>query len=266
MSSIPSTCGLDHCLHSIASTASVMNFTTLTSRRSQTSTFIAIAMDEHRQPFGATIWRKPKFKSFATATEQVWFPGSHSDVGGGYIDEERRPEKHPRALDDLTLDWMLKRLIFHFPNFPFNESCWKKIAPNWAAASQHEARTWFYKMIPRALRSISNCPVPLKAWRYEREVSRNRHDETIGEMIHISVIERLGKPVRGRLWKRKYKPRNFVNMLDAVKHTYGMLKDAARDQPSIQIVGWDGRPLDPKVDADRLSASQLLNAATQRLG
>jgi T6SS, Phospholipase effector Tle1-like, catalytic domain len=225
----------------------------------------AVAMDEHRQPFEATIWRKPKFRSFATVTEQVWFPGSHSDVGGGYFDEKRRLKKHPQALDDLTLDWMLKRLIFYFPNFPFNKSCWKKIAPGWAAASQHEARTWFYRMIPRALRSISNCPVQVKAWRYEREVSRNRHDETIGEMIHISVIERLGRPIRGRLWKRKYKPQNFVNMLDAVKHTYGMLKDPAADEPSIQIVGWDGKPFDPKVDADRRSASQLLNAATQRL-
>lgn len=225
----------------------------------------AIAMDEHRQPFEATIWRKPKFKSFATVTEQVWFAGSHSDVGGGYIDEELRLKRYPRALDDLTLDWMLKRLTVYFPNFPFNESCWKKIAPDWVAASQHEARTGFYKMIPPALRSISNCPVPVKDWRYEREVSRNRLNETIGEMIHVSVIERLGKPVRGRLWKRKYKPRNFVDMLDAVKNTYGMLKEAKTDVPSLQIVGWDGRPLDPTVDADRLLASQLLNAATQRL-
>jgi hypothetical protein len=56
-----------------------------------------------------------------------------------------------------------------------------------------------------------------------------------------------------------------VNMLDAVKHTYGMLKDPAADEPSIQIVGWDGKPFDPKLDADRLLASQVLNAATQRL-
>jgi hypothetical protein len=44
-----------------------------------------------------------------------------------------------------------------------------------------------------------------------------------------------------------------------------MLKDPAADEPSIQIVGWDGKPFDPKLDADRLLASQVLNAATQRL-
>jgi hypothetical protein len=98
-----------------------------------------------------------------------------------------------------------------------------------------------------------------------REVSRNRLDETIGEMIHISVIERLGKHVWGRFWGRNYKPRNFVNMLDAVKNTYGMLKQVKTDVPDIKIVDWDGSPLDPKIDADRALASQLLDAATQRL-
>jgi hypothetical protein len=225
----------------------------------------AIAVDEHREPFGATIWRKPKFKSFATVTEQVWFAGAHSDVGGGYINEEDRITKHAQALDDLTLDWMLKRLINHFPDFPFSQSCWKAVESTWATASQHEARTGFYRLVPRALRSISNCRVPTKSWRYEREVSRNRHDESIGEMIHVSVIERLGTPVPGRLWTRKYAPQNFMNMLDALKATYGILKQVTKDDNAIRIVGWDGKPFDPKVDADRLLASQVLQAATQRL-
>ena len=225
----------------------------------------AIAMDEHREPFGATIWRKPKFKSFATCTEQVWFAGAHSDVGGGYIDEEDRLTKHPQALDDLTLDWMLKRLTFYFPDFPFVASCWKAIESKWATASQHEARTGFYKLIPRALRSIANCRVPTKSWRYEREVSRNRHDETIGEMIHVSVIERLGTPIPGRFRTRQYEPRNFVNMLDAVKSTYAMPEQSTKDEIALQIVGWDGKPLDPKVENDRLLAAQVVNAAAQRL-
>ncbi|HET7384917.1 MAG TPA: DUF2235 domain-containing protein, partial [Pseudolabrys sp.] len=96
----------------------------------------AVAIDEHREPFEATIWRKPKFKSFATVTEQVWFAGAHADIGGGYINEEDRLQKHPRALDDLTLDWMFKRLINYFPDFPFNASCWKMVAPDWAESLQ----------------------------------------------------------------------------------------------------------------------------------
>ena len=40
----------------------------------------AMAIDEHRALFGLT-----RFKDSPQATE-VWFPGSHSDVGGGYKD------------------------------------------------------------------------------------------------------------------------------------------------------------------------------------
>ena len=56
----------------------------------------AIAIDEAREPFLASVWRKPKFKSYTTVTEQVWFAGVHSDIGGGYIDEQKRPELSPR--------------------------------------------------------------------------------------------------------------------------------------------------------------------------
>ncbi|MDP3241446.1 MAG: DUF2235 domain-containing protein, partial [Reyranella sp.] len=45
----------------------------------------AVAIDEHRQPFEATVWRRPKFKRYLSRTEQVWFPGVHADVGGRYI-------------------------------------------------------------------------------------------------------------------------------------------------------------------------------------
>jgi hypothetical protein len=224
----------------------------------------AVAIDEHREPFEATIWRKPKFKSYATFTEQVWFAGAHADIGGGYINEEDRLQTHPHALDDLTLDWMFKRLTTYFSDFPFDASCWKMITPDWAGASQHEARKGIYKLMRRAIRSIANHRVPIKSWQYEREVSRNRHDETMGEMIHASVIERLGQPIGGKPWRRKYEPRNLLGLLDAVKNTYGMSEEKAEN--NIRIVGWDGRPLDPSVDTDRLLASQLLNAATQRLG
>jgi uncharacterized protein (DUF2235 family) len=67
----------------------------------------AIAIDEQRQPFEPSLWRRSKFKKFHTVVEQVWFPGAHADVGGGYISEERRLQDRLDALDDLTLDWMI---------------------------------------------------------------------------------------------------------------------------------------------------------------
>jgi Uncharacterized alpha/beta hydrolase domain (DUF2235) len=226
----------------------------------------AIAMDEHREPFEAAIWRKPKFKSYATITEQVWFTGAHADIGGGYINEEERPQKHSRSLDDLALDWMLKRLIAYYPDFPINASCWKQVTSDWSYAPQHEARNGIYRLMPRALRSIANRRVPIRFGRYEREVSRNRHDETIGEMVHVSVIERLGRPVCGRLWRRKYWPQNLATTFDVIKDTYLSPKESQGRQGEIRIVGWDGKPLNPAVDTDRGVASRLLEEAMQRLG
>ncbi|MBM3523703.1 MAG: DUF2235 domain-containing protein, partial [Alphaproteobacteria bacterium] len=46
----------------------------------------AIAIDEHRRPFEAAPWTKPKFQRYRDTgrVEQVWFPGAHADIGGGY--------------------------------------------------------------------------------------------------------------------------------------------------------------------------------------
>jgi uncharacterized protein (DUF2235 family) len=60
--------------------------------------FQALAVDEHREPYQATLW-DPKTKPGQTM-EQRWFIGAHSDVGGGYED---------RALSDVTLRWIQEK-------------------------------------------------------------------------------------------------------------------------------------------------------------
>lgn len=56
----------------------------------------AIAIDEQRIPFKPSLWRAEKQGQDQTV-EQVWFPGVHSNVGGGYVDA---------GLSDRTLLWM----------------------------------------------------------------------------------------------------------------------------------------------------------------
>lgn len=65
----------------------------------------ALALDEERSAFQAWRIRGSPFQ----AVEEVWFAGSHSDVGGGYPDS--RPSEFP-------LQWVVERamsagLIFH---------------------------------------------------------------------------------------------------------------------------------------------------------
>jgi hypothetical protein len=67
----------------------------------------AVAIDEARGPFTPTLWSEP---APGQDLEQVWFPGSHLDVGGCY------PQ---RGLGDAPLLWMIEQardtvgLVFH---------------------------------------------------------------------------------------------------------------------------------------------------------
>ncbi|MGW5151847.1 DUF2235 domain-containing protein [Rhodococcus koreensis] len=55
----------------------------------------AVALDEWRGPFTPTLWSDP---APGQDVKQVWFPGSHMDVGGG----------HPQTgLSDGALKWMI---------------------------------------------------------------------------------------------------------------------------------------------------------------
>lgn len=58
----------------------------------------AVALDEHREDYKATLWTSaPKH---GQVIEQCWFPGSHGDVGGAYRNH---------ALGDLSLAWMQRK-------------------------------------------------------------------------------------------------------------------------------------------------------------
>jgi uncharacterized protein (DUF2235 family) len=54
----------------------------------------ALAIDENRQEFAPTLWQP----NGTSALAQVWFPGGHSDVGGGLPSDE---------LSKIALKWMV---------------------------------------------------------------------------------------------------------------------------------------------------------------
>jgi hypothetical protein len=57
----------------------------------------ALAIDEQRNNFFPTLWT-PEDGADDARVSQVWFPGVHADVGGGYKETE---------LSNATLQWML---------------------------------------------------------------------------------------------------------------------------------------------------------------
>ncbi|HEX7928618.1 MAG TPA: DUF2235 domain-containing protein, partial [bacterium] len=62
--------------------------------------FHALAIDERRKPFLPTLWKKQATSPPSQVLEQAWFPGVHSDVGGGY------PQT---GLSDGAFAWMMNR-------------------------------------------------------------------------------------------------------------------------------------------------------------
>jgi uncharacterized protein (DUF2235 family) len=69
--------------------------------------FHALSIDDRRQQFLPTVWNEPT-KAQETGDpvgqvfEQVWFPGVHADVGGGYEDT---------SLADIALSWMVEKAL-----------------------------------------------------------------------------------------------------------------------------------------------------------
>ena len=63
--------------------------------------FHALALDEHREDFVPTLWSKLPNAPATQRLEQVWFPGAHSNVGGGYAEH---------GLSDVALAWMADRV------------------------------------------------------------------------------------------------------------------------------------------------------------
>ena len=60
----------------------------------------ALALDERRTMFRANLFRFQEGPKFLESLKQVWFPGVHSDVGGGY-------DVADSGLAKVALEWML---------------------------------------------------------------------------------------------------------------------------------------------------------------
>ncbi len=59
----------------------------------------AVAIDEKRASFSPTLWSNVQKRK---RVKQIWFPGVHSNVGGGYIDT---------GLSDIALKWMIYEAV-----------------------------------------------------------------------------------------------------------------------------------------------------------
>ncbi|KAG2146796.1 hypothetical protein DEU56DRAFT_931058 [Suillus clintonianus] len=91
-----------------------------------------ISLQENRKSFLPTLWTAPPGGVPPTQKlKQIWFPGAHSDVGGGY---ERR------ELQDLSLFWMAGEIeSFVDLDLDFLQSTRQQNPEPWGTSQPHNA-------------------------------------------------------------------------------------------------------------------------------
>lgn len=103
--------------------------------------FQALAVDERRRQFTPAVWWPHRPGAADQRVEQLWFAGSHSDVGGGYLERE---------LAEVTLWWMADRA----------RSCGLALSgpperrPQWSMGRLHESRRWIFRLLPARARVL----------------------------------------------------------------------------------------------------------------
>ncbi|MCW3093370.1 MAG: hypothetical protein JWP81_4439 [Ferruginibacter sp.] len=154
----------------------------------------ALAVDEKRKIFAPALWELSEdanqSKNSQTC-EQVWFPGVHSNVGGGYADS---------GLSDITLLWMINKAANTGLEFYKDKVATIKSD---SCAELRESAGGIYSITPKRRREINSGI----AVRTDPETGKQTTVKVLrNESIHYSCLERQHK-------QGKYKPENLSKAL-----------------------------------------------------
>jgi hypothetical protein len=124
----------------------------------------AVALDEKRASFQPTLWTGSH-----DGLKQVWFPGVHCDVGGGYRET---------GLSDAALSWMIEEARALGLGFEPDMIDEKQVRPD-PRGVLHDSCTHLFKLLPTQPRSVP---------RLDRKSGGAR------AALHASVVERRRCP------------------------------------------------------------------------
>jgi hypothetical protein len=174
----------------------------------------ALSIDEVRGPFRPTLWTLPKGQALPANqhVEQVWFAGTHADVGGGHRET---------SLSDIALLWMAERLQAKAGLALDMHRLEHLTRPDPLGAQHSVTQGWIFRwsaLVPfiRLVKQAAAAISPLRRsmignWRTSK---LPRGVEVVNESIHPSVLERFGERVielrSGRSHTITYLPRNLA--------------------------------------------------------
>ena len=124
----------------------------------------ALSIDDERKWFHPTIW--DAYDTEKQKVEQVWFSGSHTDIGGGFEEP---------GLSDIVLEWMTQKAVEHgLKLYLKSKKYWNFcVAPD-PTDKLHPSRKGFQRIFPKKQRI------------WPKSAQKAFGDPT----IHESVIER----------------------------------------------------------------------------
>jgi len=141
----------------------------------------ALALDEYRGPFKPDLWTQ---SGRAQEIKQVWFPGVHSDVGGGYVPEHAspNPERSAPLLSDCSLQWMMAIAQRH--GLEFDNDYLSRQLNVCATAPLHDSYSLLYRVLEKfgakSFRRKINEPI------YGTEGK----ELAVNEYLHPSLVDR----------------------------------------------------------------------------
>jgi uncharacterized protein (DUF2235 family) len=100
----------------------------------------ALAIDEMRASFQPTLWTK--WDADKTDVKQIWFPGVHGDVGGGYLE---------RGLSDAALLWMMEEA--ESAGLELRPGVKEQVTPN-KGGYRHDSLTGIFSALKTAPRRV----------------------------------------------------------------------------------------------------------------
>lgn len=122
----------------------------------------AVALDEQRASFAPTLWSKIEDRP---SVKQVWFPGAHCNVGGGYVE---------KGLSDGALKWMMDEA--GQLGIGFHSGMVAQVAPNPRDVA-HDSASGVFKLFRTQPRSIPPITYPAESG-----------------LLHQSVLDRQANP------------------------------------------------------------------------
>jgi hypothetical protein len=180
----------------------------------------ALAIDEPRGSFSPTFWtrRAGEAPAVSQVIEQVWFPGCHANVGGGYRD---------CALSDGPLRWMAERVTALTPleldlarlrRDTAPEALGEAVLPTSDAIFRVSNLLPYVRLIRQDRSGLS--PLRRRVLGRWRTSAIPTGEEIVNEAIHESAIARFGQRVPLRygdaVSSQVYAPRPLARALSRI--------------------------------------------------